>query len=235
VVDAAWLRAGATAGIAGLLVQVVMDQMHPAHADPNDSRAAFIEYANYANWTYVHIGQWVGTLLLGIALLILALSLVRQPGLPGALAFVGAVTSVLLVAVFTVQMAVDGVALRSAIDTWTSAPVGAGKTSAFQVAEGVRGVEKGLSGFFHLTNGLTLVTLGLSIALGHGYARWLGWTAVVAGLGFLAGGAVTAQTGFSATAGRVLTPALLLLLVFVVGVCVSMWRHAATRSVSQIG
>ncbi|QWZ10116.1 hypothetical protein KRR39_10485 [Nocardioides panacis] len=229
MVDAAWLRVGATAGVAGLLVQVVMGQMHPAHADPNDSRAAFIEYASYAHWTLVHIGQWVGTLLLGLALIMLALSLVRQPGLPGALAFVGAVTSVLLVAVFTVQMAVDGVALRSAIDTWTSAPVGAGKTSAFQVAEGVRGVEKGLSGFFHLTNGLTLVSLGLSIALGHRYARWLGWTAVVAGLGFLAGGAVTAQTGFSATAGTVLTPALLLLLVFVVGVCVSMWRHAATR------
>jgi hypothetical protein len=226
VVDAAWLRVGATAGVAGILVQVVMGQMHPAHADPNNSRAAFIEYADYASWTAVHIGQWVGTLLLGLALIILALSLVRQPGLPGALAFVGAVTSVLLVAVFTVQMAVDGVALRSAIDTWTSAPAGPGRTSAFQVAEGVRGLEKGLSGFFHLNNGLTLVMLGLSIALGHLYARWLGWTAVVAGLGVLAGGVVTAQTGFSASAGTVLTPALLLLTVFVVGVCVSMWRHA---------
>ena len=56
-----------------------MSRMHPAHADPNNSRAAFIEYANYASWTAVHIGQWVGTLLLGLALLILALSLVRQP------------------------------------------------------------------------------------------------------------------------------------------------------------
>lgn len=226
VVDAAWLRVGATAGVAGLLVQVVMGQMHPAHADPNKSRAAFVEYANYTSWTAVHIGQWAGTLLLGLALLILALSLVRQPGLAGALALVGAVTSILLVAVFTVQMAVDGVALRSAIDTWTNTPVGPGKTSAFQVAEGVRGLEKGLSGFFHLNNGLTLVTLGLSIALGHLYARWQGWTAVVAGLGFLAGGVVTAQTGFSVTAGAVLTPALLLMVVFVVGVCVSMWRHA---------
>jgi hypothetical protein len=222
---------GATAGLTGLFVQVVMGQMHPAHADPNNSRAAFIEYANDANWTAVHIGQWAGTLLLGLALLILALSLVPQPGLPGALAFVGAVTSVLLVAVFTVQMAVDGVALRSTIDTWTNTPVGAGKASAFQVAEGVRDLEKGLSGFFHLNNGLTLVTLGLSIALGHLYTRWLGWVAVVAGLGFLAGGVVTAQTGFSTTAGAVLTPALLLLVVFVAGVCVSMWRRATPRLV----
>jgi hypothetical protein len=50
----------------------------------------------------------------------------------------------------------------------------------------------------------------------------------MAGLGFLAGGVVTAQTGFSATAGTLLTPALLLLVVFVVSVSVSMWRHATT-------
>ena len=227
--DAALLRVGAVAGVAGLLVQLVMDQLHPGQADPNRSRAAFVEYAQYTSWTAVHIGQWAGTLLLGLAVLVLARSLVRQPGLPRALAFVGAVTTVLLVTVFTVQMAVDGVALRSAIDSWTSAPAGPARTSAFQVAEGVRGVEKGLSGFFHLSNGLTLVSLGLSIALGHLYARWLGWTAVVAGLGFLAGGVVTAQTGFSATAGTVLTPALLLLAVFLVGVCVSMWRRATRR------
>ena len=153
--DAALLRVGAVAGVAGLLVQLVMGQLHPGQADPNRSRAAFAEYAQDTSWTAVHIGQWAGTLLLGLALLVLARSLVRQPGLPRALAFVGAVTSVLLVAVFTVQMAVDGVALRSAIDTWTSAPAGPARTSAFQVAEGVRGVEKGLSGFFHLSNGLT--------------------------------------------------------------------------------
>ena len=82
-VDAALLRVGATAGVAGILVQVVMDQMHPAQADPNNSRAAFAEYASYPSWTAVHIGQFVGTLLLGLALLVLARSLVGQPGLPG--------------------------------------------------------------------------------------------------------------------------------------------------------
>ena len=124
-------------------------------------------------------------------------------------------------------MAVDGVALRSAIDTWTSANVGAEKTSAFQVADGLRGLEKGLSGFFHINNGLTLITIGLSIALGSLYARWLGATAVLAGLAFLLGGIVTAHNGFSDDAGLVLTPALVLLTVFMIGICISMWRHAA--------
>ena len=226
--DSALLRVGAVAGLTGLALQVVMDRLHPARADPNDSRAAFTEYAHSGIWTAVHIGQFLGTLLLALALLALARALSRQPGLPGALAVVGAVTAVLLAAVFTVQMAVDGVALRAAIDTWTHAPAGPARTSAFQVAEGVRGLEKGLSGFFHLANGLTLVSLGLSVALGQLYARWLGWVAALAGLAFLAGGWVTAHTGFSPQAGLFLTPALLLLAVFVVGACVSMWRRAGT-------
>jgi lysylphosphatidylglycerol synthetase-like protein (DUF2156 family) len=225
--DSALLRIGAVAGITGLLLQVAMDQMHPAHAQPNDSNAAFTEYSHYGPWTGVHIGQFLGTLLLVIALLALARGLSRQRGLAGALAMLGAVTALILAAVFAVQMAVDGVALRSAIDTWTSAAAGPEKTSAFQVADALRGLEKGLSGFFHLNNGITLITLGLSIALGRLYARWLAGVAVLAGIAFLIGGVVTAQSGFSSDAGLVLTPALALLAVFIVGICVSMWRRAA--------
>ena len=225
--DSALLRIGAVAGITGVLLQVAMDQMHPAHADPNDSRAAFTEYSHYGLWTVVHIGQFLGTLLLVIALLALARGLSRQRGLAGALAVFGAVTALVLAVVFTVQMAVDGVALRSAIHTWTTSAGGPAKTSAFQVAEGLRGLEKGLSAFFHLNNGITLITLGMSIGLGRLYARWLGAVAVLAGLAFLIGGVVTAHAGFSSDAGLVLTPALLLLAVFVVGICVSMWRRAA--------
>ena len=192
--DSALLRIGAVAGITGVLLQVAMDQMHPAHADPNNSRAAFTEYSHYGLWTGVHIGQFLGTLLLVVALLALARGLSRQRGLAGALAMIGAVTAIIVAAVFAVQMAVDGVALRSAIDTWTNAAAGPGKTSAFQVADGLRGLEKGLSGFFHLNNGLTLVTLGLSVTIGALYARWLGATAMLAGLAFLVGGVVTAST-----------------------------------------
>jgi hypothetical protein len=227
--DSALLRIGAVAGITGVLLQVAMDQMHPAHSDPNDSKAAFTEYAHYGLWTVVHIGQWLGTLLLVMALLVLARRLSDQRGLAGALALIGGVTAVIVAAVFTVQMAVDGVALRSAIDTWTSAAAGPGRTSAFQVADGLRGLEKGLSGFFHLSNGLTLIVLGLSIAIGELYARWLGATAVLAGLGFLVGGVVTANAGFSSDAGLVLTPTLALLAIFIIGICVSMWRAAERR------
>jgi len=222
--DRALLRLGAVTGIAGVLVQVVMDQLHPAQADPNNSRAAFAEYSRSRIWTEVHLGQFLGTLLLATSLLCLARALSRQRGWSGALAIVGAFTAVLLTAVFTVQMALDGIALRSAVHTWVTT-TGPEKVSAFQVAEGLRGLEKGLSAMFHICNGLTLVMLGLSIATGQLYARWLGWTAVVAGVAFLGGGIVTAHVGFASTAGLFLHPALVLLAVFMIGITTSMWRR----------
>ncbi len=222
--ERALLKLGAVAGITGIVVQVGMDQLHPAGAPPNSTVAAFREYATSTSWTYVHIGQFVGTLLIVLSLLALSRPLSRQRGLVGASASVGAVTAVLAAAIFAVQMAVDGVALRSTVHTWFVAAPGPEKTSAFQVADGIRSLEKGLSGFFHLSNGMTLLALGLSIAFGVLYARWLGWVAVLAGAAFLVGGVITARTGFSPSAGRFLTPALLLLAVFLVGVSISMWR-----------
>lgn len=226
--DRALLRIGAVSGLTGIAVQVAMNFIHPAHADPNNSLEAFEEYSHSTSWTDVHIGQFLGTFLIALSLIALARVLSRQRGLPGALAVVGAVTAIMLATIFAVQMAVDGVALRSTIETWTSA-TGAEKTSAFQVAEGIRALEKALSAFFHLNNGFTLLALGLSVALGHVYARWLGWVAVLAGLAFLVGAVITGHSGFSAHSGVFLTPALLLMVVFTAGICVSMWRRASSQ------
>jgi hypothetical protein len=123
-------------------------------------------------------------------------------------------------------MAVDGVALKGAVDTWAHAPA-ADKPAAFLAADAVRWIEKALSSFFHLLNGSTLVLLGLSVILGHATRRWLGWVGTVAGAGFLVGGVIASRTGFSPESGRFLTPALLLSAVFLIGASVSLWR--ATR------
>jgi hypothetical protein len=223
----ALLRLGAVTAVLGVAVEVAMAFLHPSKADPNDSAAAFAEYAGSSGWPYVHIGQFMGTLLVVLTLVALSRPLSRQPGLPGALASVGAVTAVLVAAVFAVQMAVDGVALKGAIDTWSHASTAADRATAFQVADGIRWVEKALSSFFHLVNGLTLLSLGLSAALGHGRRRWLGWVGALSGAGFLVGAAIVARTGFSAQANRALLPALLLSAVFVLGSAVGMWRGSA--------
>ena len=205
-----------------------MEALHPSNADPNDSAAAFQEYAASNTWTIVHIGQFFAALLVALALVTLARSLTRQGGVAGALAVIGGVTAILVAAIFAVQMAVDGVALKATIDTWTSATQAGDKASAYQVAEGMRALEKGLSGFFHLVNGTTLLALGLAIAFGRSYPRWLGWVGAVSGLGFLAGGIVTAHTGFSPLAGTVLLGPTVLGAIFLIGAAVCMWRRSST-------
>jgi hypothetical protein len=217
------LRLGAAAAGTGVVLQVILDHLHPHHEQPNNSVGAFTEYAHAHGWAAIHIGQFFGVLLIAFAMLVLCRSLVRQSGLAGAFASGGGIAVVLLVSVFAVQMAVDGVALKHAVNTWVDAG-GATKTSALQVAEGLRWLEKGLSGFFHFLNGTALLGLGLSIVAGRSYRSWLGWVAVAAGIGFLCGGALTATNGFSSQAATILQPALLLLVVFLVATYASMWR-----------
>lgn len=222
------LRIGAVAGIAGLVLQLIMGQLHPHRADPNDSLAAYGEYATSENWTLIHIGQFLGVLLIAFALISLAHSLSRRQGSSAAFALIGGVAVIVLVAVFAVQMAVDGVALKGTIDAWIDASGGAAEASALQVVDGVRFIEKGLSGLFHLVNGIALMALGLAVEAGGKYTKWIGWIGVIAGVGTFSGGIATAQTGFSSQAGVSLLPSFLLATVFVVGISVSMWREAAT-------
>src|SRR5215203_380207 len=165
------LRIAAVAIPVGLVLQIVMETLHPSKADPNDSAAAFQEYAASTTWIIVHIGQFFAALLVVLGLVALARSLSRQGGVTGALAVIGGATAILVAAIFAVQMAVDGVALKATIDTWINATEAADKASAYQVAEGIRALEKGLSGFFHLANGTTLLVLGLAITLGRNYPR----------------------------------------------------------------
>lgn len=224
--DKSLLRLGAVLGLSGFVVQIVMDRLHPHGVEPNDSANVFREYAGSEIWTAVHIGQFVGTLLIVLAFVALARSLYQQPGVAGALAVVGTVTAILVAAVFAVQMAVDGVALKAAINTWVDAASPGDQLAAFHVAETVRWIEKGLGGLFQFINGTTLLALGASIALGDRYPKWIGVVGALAGLGFVAGGVLTAHTGFSARAGSVLLPATVLLAIFILGVAILMWRRS---------
>lgn len=231
--DRSLLRLGAVSIVVGLVLQFVMGLLHPSRADPNDSAAAFAEYARSDAWIAVHIGQFVGTLLIVIGLVAVSRHLARQAGGAGAAALVAGLAAVLVAAVFAVQMAVDGVALKDAVETWARAPE-ADRQAAFLAAEAVRWTEKGLSAFFQLLNGVALLALGLAMVLGRGFPRWLGWVGVIAGLGALPGSVVVAYTGFSPTAARVLQPAAVLGAVFLIGTAVVMWRTGRAVTSSRV-
>jgi len=211
------LRLGTVALVAGLICQVPLGVLHPHREYANDSVAAFHEYARSGDWVLVHLGQYLGLMLATIGLVAMATYLGRQRGPAGFLGQVAVVTAVVSAAVFAVQMAVDGVALKAAVDTWDAATATADRSAAYRVAESVRSVEKGLSALFNLINGLTLLSLGLGLSMASGRGRRLGWIAAVAGVGFIAVGVLTAQTGFSHEATSAALPATVTLVVFAVG------------------
>src|SRR5688572_19440905 len=82
-VDATRLRLGAGAMVVGLLGQVPLGALHPHQEYANDSAAAFHEYAHSEDWVLVHLGQYVGVLLVAIGLVTVATSLARQRGPAG--------------------------------------------------------------------------------------------------------------------------------------------------------
>src|SRR5947209_9020620 len=50
------LIVGAIAAGTGVVLQLILEHLHPHHAQPNNSVAAFSEYAHAHGWAAIHIG-----------------------------------------------------------------------------------------------------------------------------------------------------------------------------------
>jgi hypothetical protein len=197
--------------------------LHPMSADPNDPVAAFTEYAADRLWVASHLGQFLGVALLGVALV--ALGDEAEAGLPAAWARIGIAATGASIAVAAVLQAVDGVALKAAVDRWMQAS-GEDRLHAFESAFAVRQIEIGLASLLSVLFGLTLIVFGVSIFLSRRFPKWLAALGLIGGLGTLAAGVVQAYTGFSALAMMVGMPANTFLLVWAVLVGTYLWRLA---------
>lgn len=114
------LRLSATLLFIGLVVFGVTIPLHPPGA--NDHQAAFTAYANSSSWAAIHLGQFVGTAVIIAGLLVLFFALNVSEGTPRWLGFFGAIAAGVALALAGVRFAVDGVALKQAVDAWVSAP-----------------------------------------------------------------------------------------------------------------
>jgi hypothetical protein len=221
------LRTGAVCFVLGLVMVVVTTALHPYQNDPSDSPAAFREYAESATWIDVHTGQFFAVLILVAGFLCLSPSLRVGAGWSPIFAWLGLMAAVLTLATFAALQAVDGVSLKFVVDRWVTAPP-AEQPTAFRIAEAVRWIEIGLNSYFRILVGVTLALYGASLAAGSSYPRWLGWLAIVAGLGSIWHGVAVGHWGFSAVSGNVgLLPTLLYFVWFLVMGAV-MWRTART-------
>ena len=135
------VRISATLLLVGQLLYIVITQMH-AGGDANNHPAIFAAYARSGIWTAVHVGQFAATAILLAGLFALSSALNGQAGPPRWAARFGAAAAAVALALYGVVMAVDGVALKQAVNAWASAP-DAEKAARLASAEAIRWIEWG--------------------------------------------------------------------------------------------
>ena len=179
--------------LAGTGVTVLGEIAHPHEVPPNDHAAVFAEYAGSTDWLWVHLAQFAAALLVVAGFVALYHRLAADgPTLLDRLALLaagGAVAAIML------DMAVDGVALKHAVDAWVAAAP-ADRAARFDAAETVRWLEWSANGFFKILLGLTAAGFGASLVR-RGGTRLHGVAAVVAGVLLIASGVQVGREGFT--------------------------------------
>ena len=223
-------RIGAVALPLAIILFVVSTAIHPSREDPMDNPAVFLEYAQSDSWIAVHLAQWVAVLLLFGGLVAVYFSITRRSEAGAALARFGLAMAVLTAATLTMLQAVDGVALKWAVDAWASAPAEQ-ETAAFAAAETLRWTEYSLQSFSNILLGLTLSLYGLAIAVGTAYPRWLGLVAMVSGIAWIVHGLMVPYIGLFDSAPRGV--AIILLSVWAFFIAYLMWRNGSRRRIRR--
>jgi hypothetical protein len=150
-------------------------------------------------WISIHLAQLAALVvgLVGIAGLGASMLRLQENGRLLALLAVGFAAASIPIAI--ILQAVDGIALKRAVDAWVADGAAVGSAS-FAAARAVRWIEEGLNAVLGLTLGFTAVLVGIAMVRGTVYPRWMGWIAIAIGIGVLIGAIVVAETGFSPAA-----------------------------------
>ena len=197
LVDRTALRLSAMLMLAGQLLYVVVTLFH-ADGDANNHPAVFAEYAASGTWTAVHVGQFACMTIMLAGLIALFFALDAQPGMTRWAVRFGAVSAVTTLALYGVVLAVDGVALKQAVNAWMSAPE-TEKAARFASAESIRWLEWGTRSYANLTLGLAVLLFAVALVRTAWFPRPIPFLMVVSGLTYLAQGWVAGTEGFSPT------------------------------------
>lgn len=234
--SALWARIGAVALPLGVVLLVAATAVHPSREDVMNHTAVFREYAERSDWIAIHFTQWVAGLVFFGGLVALYFAMLGKGEGPSPLARFGLAAMILTAAAIAMLQAVDGVALKWAVDAWAKAPADQ-EPAALSAAMGLRWTEYALQSYSNILLGLTLVFFGLALAFGHAYARWPGWLAAASGVAWVVHGVMVSYVGLFDSAPRLV--ALVLLAAWAFVMAVHMWPRghgaAAPRAAAPRG
>lgn len=177
--DRRGLRLSGVLLFSGIVVNTVSTLIHPS-GDEDDHQAIFAEYADSGSWEAVHIGQFIGGLLIAAAVIVLYRT-ARSGGGPVLLGRFAAGAAVATIGALAVLQGLDGIALKQSVDAWLNASP-TDEASRFADAETVRWLEWGFQSYFRILLGLSFGLIGAALLATRLVASWVGWAAIVAGL-----------------------------------------------------
>lgn len=154
-IDRASLRLSATLLLAGQLLYVVITLFHTG-GEANNHPVIFAAYAASDVWTAVHVAQFACTAILLAGLLALFSALDIHTGTARIVNRFGVALTIATLALYGAVLAVDGVALKQAVNAWASAP-DAEKAARFATAEAIRWLEWGTRSYENYTLGLAVL------------------------------------------------------------------------------
>lgn len=222
-------RLAASLLLAGVVASILAGLFHAESHDANDHAASFTAYATSGIWTVVHLGQFAGMALVCLGLVALWKALDVQRHALAWTARFGALSAAAALALYAALQAVDGVALKQAVDAWAAAPEPE-KAARFATAEGIRWLEWGMRSYQSLLLGTALVLLGVGVAAAHHVSRFIGFLMALSGLAYLAQAWIIGESGFSAANSGPTLVGIVAIIASSVWLAVSAWRMRETTS-----
>jgi hypothetical protein len=222
------LRLGSVCLMVGALGGIVVNVIHPRASDFQAlALVQVVAGSDSGLWIGDHIGILFAVLLVVGGQLALARSFTAERA--AAFGRLGAGSALLSAAIWTVVVAVDGIAQKRLADAWAAAAA-ADRAGALGAVLAVVGLSEALFAVaIIVTFGLTSLLFGLAIASEEAYPRWLGWTGVVLGVAATLIGVVLAYQGPSALVSVVLfTSVSLAVTIWLLALGVLLWRRTAT-------
>jgi hypothetical protein len=216
------LRLSAGLLLGGQLLYIVVTRFH-AGGDANNHPAIFTAYAANGIWTAVHLGQFASMAILLAGLLALSLALDMQDGTARWAGRFGAASAAAALALYGVLQAVDGVALKQAVNAWASAPE-AEKAARFATAEALRWLEWGVRSYQDFALGLALLLFAAAAVRTAWVPQPIAYLMGLSGLTYLVQGWVAGTEGFTLTQSVAIVLAWVLSLVWMIWLAVVAWR-----------
>ena len=191
------LRVGSIAFLVDMIIVIVSTAIHPSSEDPANHRLVFAEYASDDSWIAVHIGQLAGVIMVFVGGFVALCRLLAQSESSMAiiLAWIGLALAIITASIFAVLQAVDGIALKMAVDSWTAAS-SEEKAITFRVTEGIRLIEYGTNSIFRVLQGTLAIVFGVAIVKSKILSKWIGGAGVVIGTVTIYAGVEVAYLGF---------------------------------------